>query len=152
MPFRTATMYSAVHVLSRRADESTREVIEMSSLRIPIVPLEGSPLFPGCEAVVESDREYIERLRRHLPSPRDVVALVTWDRSISDIPTPAAVRTRGVIARIAVLPYEGDTAVVAVEGSRAIQLSAIEMGADGVLHGVAEAVEAPIAQRAPRAG
>ncbi|MBK9388403.1 MAG: hypothetical protein IPN34_26585 [Planctomycetes bacterium] len=124
----------------------------MHALRIPIVPLEGSPLFPGCEAVVESDRAYIERLRQHAPTPRDVVALVTWDRTISETPTPAAIRTRGVIARIAILPYEGDRAVVAVEGSEAIQLSAIEMGEDGVLHGIAESVAAPIARRAPRAG
>ncbi|MBL8896298.1 MAG: hypothetical protein JNM84_01665 [Planctomycetes bacterium] len=124
----------------------------MRSLRIPIVPLEGSPLFPGCEAVVESDRAYIERLRTHAPTPRDVVALVTWDRNISDTPTPAAVRTRGVIARIAVLPYEGDRAVVVVEGSEAIQLSSIEIGEDGVLHGIAESVAAPVAHRAPRAG
>lgn len=125
----------------------------MHALRIPIVPLEGSPLFPGCATVVETDREYIERLGRHLPSPRDVVALVTWDRRISESPTPAAVRSRGVIARIAVLPYDGGPALVAVEGSEAIRLSSIEIGADGVLHGIAERMDAPTAVRvAPRAG
>lgn len=124
----------------------------MHALRIPIVPLEGSPLFPGCEAVVETDRAYIERLRPHLPSPRDVVALVTWDRSISETPTPESVRTRGVIARIAVLPYEGDTAVVAVEGSEAIHLEGIAMDADGVLHGTPVRVAIPLPRSAPRAG
>ena len=124
----------------------------MQSSRIPIVPLETPALFPGCTTIVEADREYFERLRNHLLEPGDPVVLVNWDSEISPTPTPDTIRRRGVLARIAELPYDDERVMIAVEGADAVHLSAITVGPDGVLQGQVELVGAPQLRRDQRAG
>lgn len=124
----------------------------MQASRLPIVPLDTPTLFPGCATIVEADREYFERLRSHLPEPGDPVVLVRWNADLSPTPTPDTIHFRGVLARIAELPYDGERVVIAVEGGEAVHLEAVTAGPDGILEGHVQLVPVRQLRRDQRAG
>ncbi|MCB9882198.1 MAG: LON peptidase substrate-binding domain-containing protein [Planctomycetes bacterium] len=107
----------------------------MKATRIPIVPLQGTTPFPGCATIFEADREYIERVSRHVNGARGQVALVKWTPNGTSAPRPEDLSPVGVLARIAILPFVEDKVIVAVEGSTAIKLQQIQEDADGVMEG-----------------
>ena len=113
----------------------------MYTEQIPVVPLDNFAPFPGCEMVFEADREYLDRVADHVQDEKQQVAIVAWDHERSDRPTTESMRRYGVIARFAVLPYDEQKVLVAVEGSQAIEILDLEQAADGVFLGRVRIIE-----------